>query len=183
MEAKSKTRDFATSIQWLTLAHIVNQSYQLKGHITMPLVADSDSSFRLFLCDMGMLSYQSGINSASFVSSERENTLSGIFFENFIANELVAKGNSLFYWKGKASAEIEFIAECDNKLYPIDAKKGKGTLNALEKFSYHNKFAYAIKVSKKNFGYSPEQRILTVSFYFFPFVAKDLAAGNMASFS
>ncbi len=182
VEAKAKTRDFATSIQWLTLAHIINQSYQLKEHITTPLVADNDSYFRLFLCDIGMFSYQSGINSASFVSSERENTLSGIFFENFIANELIAKGSSLFYWKGKSSAELEFIVESDNKLYPIDVKKGKGTLNSLAKFSNHNKFEYAIKVSKNNFGFSSEQKILTVPFYFFPFVARDLTEGTMAVF-
>ena len=182
VEAKAKTRDFATSIQWLTLAHIVIQSYQLKEHITMPLVADEDSYFRLFLCDMGMFSYQSGINSVSFVSNERENTLSGIFFENFIANELTAKGNNLFYWKGKSTAELEFIVESDNKLYPIDVKKGKGTLNSLEKFSNHNKFEYAIKASRNNFGYNFEQKLLTVPFYFFPFVAKDLAEGNMTTF-
>lgn len=182
VEAKAKTRDFATSIQWLTLAHIVIQSYQLKEHITMQLVADEDSYFRLFLCDMGMFSYQSGINSVSFVSNERENTLSGIFFENFIANELTAKGNNLFYWKGKSTAELEFIVESDNKLYPIDVKKGKGTLNSLEKFSNHNKFEYAIKASRNNFGYNFEQKLLTVPFYFFPFVAKDLAEGNMTTF-
>ena len=182
VEAKAKTRDFATSIQWLTLAHIVIQSYQLKEHITMPLVADEDSYFRLFLCDMGMFSYQSGINSVSFVSNERENTLSGIFFENLIANELTAKGNNLFYWKGKSTAELEFIVESDNKLYPIDVKKGKGTLNSLEKFSNHNKFEYAIKASRNNFGYNFEQKLLTVPFYFFPFVAKDLAEGNMTTF-
>lgn len=183
VEEKAKTRDFATSIQWLTLAHIVNQSFQLKEHITMPLVADSDSHFRLFLCDIGMFSYQSGINSASFISSERENTLSGIFFENFIANELTVKGNGLFYWKGKTSAELEFIVESDNKLYPIDVKKGKGTLNSLEKFSNHNKFEYAIKVSKNNFGYNDEQKLLTVPFYFFPFVAKDLADGTCQQYN
>ena len=182
VEAKAKTRDFATSIQWLTLAHIVIQSYQLKEHITMPLVADEDSYFRLFLCDMGMFSYQSGINSVSFVSNERENSLSGIFFENFIANELTAKGNNLFYWKGKSTAKLEFIVESDNKLYPIDVKKGKGTLNSLEKFSNHNKFEYAIKASRNNFGYNFEQKLLTVPFYFFPFVAKDLAEGNMTTF-
>lgn len=65
--------------------------------------------------------------------------------------------------------------ESDNKLYPIDVKKGKGTLNSLEKFSNHNKFAYAIKVSKNNYGYNPEKKFLTVPFYFFSFVAKELA--------
>lgn len=181
IEEKSKTRDFSTSIQWLTMAHIVNQSFQLKEHITMPLIPDSESNFRLFLGDIGMFSYQSGINAASFISSERENTLSGIFFENFVANELIAKEHKLFYWRGKSSAELEFIIESDNKLYPIDVKKGRGTLNSLEKFSNHNKFEYAIKVSKNNYGYNPEQKLLTVPFYFIPFVSKDLADGTMTT--
>lgn len=179
IEEKGKTRDFVTSIQWLTMAHIVNQSFQLKEHITMPLIPDNESNFRLFLGDIGMFSYQSGINAASFISTERENTLSGIFFENFVAGELVAKEHKLFYWRGKSSAELEFIIESDNKLYPIDVKKGRGTLNSLEKFSNHNKFECAIKVSKNNYGYSPEQKLMTVPFYFFPFVAKDLAEGKM----
>lgn len=178
IEEKSKTRDYATSIQWLTMAHVVNQSFQLKEHVTMPLMPDSDSSFRLFLGDIGMFSYQSGINAASFVSSERENTLSGIFFENFVANELIAKEHKLFYWRGKSSAELEFIVESDNRLYPIDVKKGRGTLNSLEKFSNHNKFEYAIKVSKNNYGYDREQKLLTIPLYFIPFVAKDLADGK-----
>jgi predicted AAA+ superfamily ATPase len=177
IERNSKTRDFATSIQWLTLAHIVNQSFQLKEHVTMPLIPDDLNSFRLYLADIGMFSYQSGINAASFISSERENTLSGIFFENFVANELVAKGHKLFYWRGKASAEIEFIIESNNRIYPIDVKKGRGVLNSLEKFSNHNKFECAIKVSGNNYGYNAEKKLLTIPFYFISFLAKDLAKG------
>lgn len=179
IEKKSKTRDYATSVQWLTMAHIINQSFQLKEHITAPLMPDNESSFRLFLGDIGMFSYQSGINAVSFISSKRENTLSGIFFENFVANELTAKGHKLFYWRGKASAEFEFIVESDNKLYPIDVKKSRGTLNSLEKFANHNKFEYAIKVSENNYGYSREQKLLTIPFYFISFVAADLADGTM----
>ncbi len=179
IEEKSRTRDYATAIQWLTMAHVVNRSFQLKEHITMPLMPDGESNFRLFLGDIGMFSYQSGINAASFVSGERENTLSGIFFENFVANELIAKGHKLFYWRGKSSAELKFIVESDNKLYPIDVKKGRGTLNSLEKFANHNKFEFAIKVSKNNYGFDPEQKLLTVPFYFMPFAAKDLAQGTM----
>ena len=181
IEEKSKTRDFATSIQWLTMAHIIHQSFQLKEHITMPLMPDNESNFRLFLADIGMFSYQSGINAASFISNERDNTLSGIFFENFVANELIAKGHKLFYWRGRASSELEFIVESGNKLYPIDVKKRKGTLNSLEKFSNHNKFECAIKVSKNNYGYDSAQKLLTIPFYFIPFVAKDLAEGTMTT--
>lgn len=178
IEEKSKTRDFATSIEWLTMAHIVNQSYQLKEHITMPLMKDDDGSFRLFLSDVGMFSYQSGINAASFVSTDRENTLSGIFFENFVAAELIAKGNPLFYWRGKASCELEFIIESDNKLYPIDVKKGRGVLNSLEKFSNHNKYECAIKISSGNYGYDETKKLLTAPLYFASFIAQDMANGT-----
>ena len=36
-----------------------------------------------------------------------------------------------------------------------------------------------IKVSKNNHGYNAEQKLLTIPFYFIPFVAKDLADGKM----
>lgn len=179
LKENSKTRDFYTAINWLSMAHIINQSFQLKEHVSMPLIQENESYFRLYLNDIGMFSYQSDINAASFLSNDRENVLSGIFYENFVANELKVKGHSLFYWKGKDSAELEFIVESNNKLYPIDVKKNKGSLNSLKKFSDHNKFEFAIKVSRNNYGYNDTQKLLTVPFYFVPFMANDLAKGTM----
>lgn len=179
LKENSKTRDFYTAINWLSMAHIINQSFQLKEHVSMPLIQENESYFRLYLNDIGMFSYQSDINAASFLSNDRENVLSGIFYENFVANELKVKGHGLFYWKGKDSAELEFIVESNNKLYPIDVKKNKGSLNSLKKFSNHNKFEFAIKVSRNNYGYNETQKLLTVPFYFVPFMANDLAKGTM----
>ncbi len=179
LKENSKTRDYYTAINWLSMAHIINQSFQLKEHVSMPLIQENESYFRLYLNDIGMFSYQSDINAASFLSNDRENVLSGIFYENFVANELKVKGHGLFYWKGKDSAELEFIVESNNKLYPIDVKKNKGSLNSLKKFSDHNKFEFAIKVSRNNYGYNEIQKLLTVPFYFVPFMANDLAKGTM----
>lgn len=177
IEEKTKTRDYFHPIQWLTLAHIVNQSFQLKQHVTMPLIPDGEGKFRLFLGDIGMFSYQSGINASSFIAPDKENTLSGIFYENYVANELVAKGIGLYYWRGKNEAELEFIIESDNKLYPLDVKKGKGVLNSLDKFSNQNSFEVAIKVSKNNYGYNHEKKLVTIPFYFMSFLAEDLKNG------
>lgn len=179
LKENSKTRDYYTAINWLSMAHIINQSFQLKEHVSMPLIQENETYFRLYLNDIGMFSYQSDINAASFLSNDRENVLSGIFYENFVANELKVKGLSLFYWKGKDSAELEFIVESNNKLYPIDVKKNKGSLNSLKKFSDHNKFEFAIKVSRNNYGYNDTQKLLTIPFYFVPFMANDLAKGTM----
>ena len=179
IEEGSKTRDMKTPIDWLTMAHIVHQSFRLDEHVSTPFTEKNDADFRLFLCDVGMFTYQSGINSASFISGNENNTLSGIFFENFIANELTAAGIDLYYWCGKHSSELEFIVESDNKIYPIDVKKSRGSLNSLANFANHNRFESAIKVSSNNYGYNPERKILTVPFYMFFLVANELAKGTL----
>ncbi|MBO4229874.1 MAG: ATP-binding protein [Clostridia bacterium] len=177
IETGSKTRDMKTPIDWLTMAYVVHQSFRLDEHVTMPLTDKNDSDFRLYLGDIGMFIYQSGINSASFLSGDPNNTLSGIFFENYIANELTARGIGLYYWCGKRNSELEFIVESDGLLYPIDVKKNRGSLNSLEKFSHHNRFEAAIRVSSNNYGYNNGQKLLTVPFYMFFLVADDLSKG------
>ena len=179
IETGSKTRDMRTPIDWLTMAYVVHQSFQLDEHVTMPFTDKNESNFRLFLSDIGMFTYQSGINSASFISGDSNNTLSGIFFENFIANELTARGIGLYYWCGKRNSELEFIVESDNKLYPIDVKKNKGSLNSLDNFANHNSYEAAIKVSANNYGYDAERKLLTVPFYMFFLVANDLSKGTL----
>lgn len=179
IQENTKTRDYETAINWLSTAHIVNKSYQLKEHVTLPLIEEDATNFRLYLADIGLFSYQSGINASSFVSNEKENVLSGIFFENYVANELVSKGHKLFYWRGKAYAEFEFLVESNNKLYPIDVKKGRGNLNSLDKFSAHNKFECAIKISNNNYNFDKNKKILTMPFYYVPFLAEDLANGDL----
>ena len=179
IETKSRNRDFVAPIDWLTMAHLINQSFQLKEHVTLPLIKNDDSNFRLYLSDIGMFSYQSKINASSFISNEGQNTLSGIFFENFVSEELIAKGNELYYWKGKNNSEIEFIIESNNKLYPIDVKKGKGVLNSLGKFANHNKFEYAIKLSSNNFGIDQNKKLITIPIYFISFLSNDFSMGNL----
>lgn len=57
-------------------------------------------------------------------------------------------------------------------------KKGKGVLNSLDKFSNQNSFEMAIKVSKNNYGYDDEKKMVTIPFYFMPFLAEDLKNGT-----
>ncbi len=179
IENGSKNRDMKTPVDWLTTAYVVHQSFQLDEHVALPLTDKNESDYRLFLGDVGMFAYQSGINSASFISGDSNNTLSGIFFENYAANELAARGIGLYYWCGKRGSELEFIVESDNKLYPIDVKKSRGSLNSLVNFANHNRYEAAIKVSANNYGYDEERRLLTVPFYMFFLVADDLSAGTL----
>lgn len=164
IENKLKNRDLLYPIDWLSLAFIVYKSSLVKEAISLPLINSNESLYRLYLSDVGMFSYQSGVNPVSFISNNR-NTLSGVFFENYIAIEMVNAGLNLFYWKGKNTAEFEFIVQDNDNIIPIDVKKNKGTLNSLEKFKNHNKYNYAVKISTNRYGFNEENRILTLPFY------------------
>ncbi len=169
-----KGRDLQTPIDWLTLAFLVNKSSLVKEKVSIPLISSNESLFRLYLSDMGMFTYQSSINPKVFLSNEGINTLSGIFFENYVAIELVNYGYELFYWKGKGDSEFEFVIESESSIIPIDVKKSNGKLNSLKKYTEHNTLKYAVKVSKNNYGFDEENKILTIPFYFLPFYLKEL---------
>lgn len=174
IEKDSKNRDMRSPIDWLLLANVVVKSTNVSGKVPFPIIDDEDSLFRLYLSDIGMFSYQSKVEPTSFIDSNYQNTLSGIFFENYVAIELVRAGFELDYWTGKGGGEFEFVIEDDGHIIPVDVKKGKGSLNSLKKFKEHNKFEYAIKVSSNNYGFDEENKILTVPFYQVPILLKTL---------
>lgn len=174
IEKNLKNRDLRTPIDWLSLAFLINKSELVKENATIPLNNSNESLYRLYLSDMGLFTYQSNINPKLFLSNDGRNTLSGIFFENYVAIELVNYGYKLFYWKGKNDSEFEFIIENESTIIPIDVKKNKGKLYSLERFKEHNKLNYAVKISKNKYGFNEENRVLTIPFYFLPFYLKDL---------
>lgn len=170
----AKNRDMINPYFWLTTANVVLQSFCLKEKISLPLIEDESSIFRFYLSDVGMFTHQSGLDYERFLI-DKDNALSGIYYENYVATELVARRYPLFYWKGKRSSEFEFIMNIDNSIVAIDAKRGKNNLNSLEEFRNHNKTDLIIKVSSNQYGYNEVQKLLTLPFYFFSFYLNSLS--------
>ena len=164
IEKGARTRDMLSPLDWLNEAHVVNICSRIEGHVTLPLIS-TDNTFRLYLCDIGMFSYQSPIDPTSFITDDGRNMLAGIFYETFAAQELKSRGLDLFYWQGKRNAEFEFILGRKNVAIPIDVKKGRGSMNSLKTYREINSLDYAVKVSRNNYGFDEEQRILTIPFY------------------
>lgn len=172
-EENAKGRDMMNPIAWFVEARIVNQSFQLKEKVTLPLVKEEDSLMRLYLADMGLFTYQSGLSAREFIT-DSANALSGIFYENYVSTELAARGKGLFYWKGKRNREFEFLLGINGQIVPLDVKKGRRTLNSLSEFRNHNKRGLAIKVSSGEYGFDSEQNLLSLPFYYFPFFLDEI---------
>ncbi len=180
IEEKKKVRDMLSPIDWLSLAHLIHKSSLVKEKVTIPFIESNESLFRLYLSDIGMFSYQSDINATTFLSDEVGNSLSGIFYENYVASEIVESGMKLFYWEGKGNAEFEFLLQDKDGIVPVDVKKSRGNLNSLSKFIEHNKFAYALKISANRYGFDKEKRILTIPYYFLFLYLSALAKGEFS---
>lgn len=168
-------RDYFNAYQWLELARIVYRAHRLEGKVNFPLIEAEEGTFRLYLSDAGMFSYQSGISQADFFVRDKRNTLSGIFYENYVATELTARGIPLFYWTGGSSYEFEFIVQNSGLALPIDVKRGSGKLNSLIAFRNNNPKSTAIKISANNYGYNEENDLLTIPLYEVFMLADDLS--------
>lgn len=169
IEVGKRYRDYMSAFDWLNMARLAYRSELTKEKVTLPLISQNESLFRTYLPDCGLFSIESKINPASFMTSIKENTLSGIYIENYVATELVARDIPLFYWKGKTTSEFEFLLDIDNKIIPVDAKKGKGSLNSLNNFRNQNSNKLAIKVSTNKYGLDKVNGILTLPFYYLGF--------------
>ena len=62
---------------------------------------------------------------------------------------------SLYYWKSKSDAEIDFIIYNDDGLIPIEVKSSDNTKSkSLMIYMERYKPKYAIRLSGKNFGFA-----------------------------
>ncbi len=178
VEKGKNNRDYFDAYEWLDLGHIVYRSRNLTGKVNIPLQLESEGLFRLYLADEGMFTYQAKIKQSDFFVENNRNTLSGVFYESFVADELSAKGIPLFYWTGKQGHEFEFVVENNSKAIAIDVKKNKGKLNSLEDFRNNNGKNTIIKISSNNLGYDESQDILTLPLYMTFMLADDLSKGK-----
>lgn len=167
-----KMRDYEASMQLLDLGGVIYINKRLKERVTLPLREDDQSNYRLYFFDNGFLAYQSSINMSDFINGI--NTNMGVFFENYIATELVSYGVDLFYWKGKGDYEFEFVVKDNDKVVPIDVKKKKGSLSSINAYKSHNSCNKFVKVSENYYGYDDSSKILTIPIYSFFMYVKEI---------
>ena len=143
---------FDASIEWLNLAGVVlkcqriNQAYE-------PIAVYADlSAFKLYMGDVGLLTMKSGISQQTVLSGEG-NIFMGAITENYVAQQLAAKGYDLYYWESSNTAELDFVLQKDNQIVGIEVKKGEHVRSrSLSVFANSYKPSYSVRLSLKNLG-------------------------------
>ncbi|MCD4745562.1 MAG: DUF4143 domain-containing protein, partial [Bacteroidales bacterium] len=82
----------------------------------------------------------------------------GAFVENFVASELVSsRNNELYYWTSKSDAEVDFVIQSGNNVYPVEVKSGiSRNLKSLRSYAEKYKPKFIIRTSPRNFIQSKE---------------------------
>jgi len=156
---------FGEAIDWLQFAGIVLKCQRLE-HGFIPLNAYADlSNFKLYMADIGILTLHSRIPLQTMLSPiEVHNIFLGSMAENYVAQAFVNKGYDLFYWHSEGKAEIDFVLQIQDSVIPVEVKKGhRNRSRSLGVFANKYKSPYAIRISKKNFGF--ENDIKSVPLY------------------
>lgn len=164
IEKDKRTRDFLSPLEWLSLSETVLISRQVKEKVTWPLRSEEGSPFRLYLSDIGMFIHQAHMRGEEFLKAD-SSSISGVYFENYVAAEANSVSLPLYYWKGKKSAEFEFLLEIGGEIVPLEVKKSNGAPRSLEKYDAHNKRKLCLKLANGNLGYDQSKRLLTLPLF------------------
>ncbi|MDD7132623.1 MAG: AAA family ATPase [Bacilli bacterium] len=166
IEKKGKARDYDTSIDWLLASNMVLSCKCVKlPEIPLEGFVDNDI-FKLYLSDVGILNSILKI-SISDILNDNISLYKGVIVENYVANELVSNGHNLYYYRNSNNTnEIDFLLYNEDGIIPIEIKasnntKSKSLGNYIEQFNPK----YSIRISTKDFGYDPKNKIKSIPLY------------------
>lgn len=137
----ARTNMYEQTIEWLRKAGLVHIAYNVEAPKT-PMSAYADfSKFKIYMHDVGLLAAMLNISSDQIVLPDSLfKEFNGAFIENFIAQELAsARKEQLFYWTSRSDAEVDFILESNQNIFPLEVKSGTSR-NTKSLQSYASKY-------------------------------------------
>lgn len=154
---KARASTFENAIEWLKGAGLIHPAYNITTpKLPLPGYADY-SKFKVYMLDTGLLGAMLNLPSRTIVlPDEIFREYNGAFIENFVAQEFTAQGISpLFYWTSKSDAEVDFLLQKENRIYPLEVKSGT-SLKLKSLRSYTDKYHpdHIFRASPRNFTQS-----------------------------
>ncbi len=121
----ARAREYGESIQWLSDAGLIIRVNNIATP-RLPLTSYQEGPFKLYLLDVGLLGAMTKLSQRMIVSGNVLFTeFNGAFVENFVAQELLANGQKqLFYWTSKHQAEVDFVVQIGEHVFPLEVKAG-----------------------------------------------------------
>lgn len=138
----ARAREYELALQWLEDSGLIHKVYRVTKP-EVPLSAYQDSNaFKLFMFDVGLLGALSDLNALNLLEGNTVFTqFKGALTEQYVFQQLLStNAMALYYWSAdKGSAEVDFIAQLNGAIYPIEVKAAEN-LQAKSLKSYRQQF-------------------------------------------
>lgn len=153
IDDNARLRDYETALDWLLASSMVLKSYQVSNPVIPLKGFIKEDTYKIFLNDIGIF-----VNNLDILLSDividNLSLYKGVLTESYVASQLVANNNNLYYWESNGIAEIDFLIYNKDGVIPVEVKSSDNTKSKSLQV-YMNKYnpKYAIRLSSKNFGF------------------------------
>lgn len=126
LQSGARLREYENAIQWLIDAGLVLKVRNLQSP-QLPLVATmKETIFKLYLLDIGLLGAMMNLEATTLLNgNEYFSSYKGAFTENYVLQQLwLQHKQHIAYWTSPYGAEVDFVVEVKNNIYPLEVKSG-----------------------------------------------------------
>lgn len=183
LKTGARAREYEEALQWLKDAGMVHQHYRVDPP-RMPLRSYEDySAFKLFMHDVGLLGAMSNLPAKTLLEgSDIFTNFNGSLTEQYVLQELVAADVASNYWTpDSGDAEVDFVIQGANEVFPLEAKAGTNTkAKSLKTYreTFKPKKSYRVSMA----GWRPDSDPEDVPLYAIPSIAAEIDDGNSITF-
>jgi uncharacterized protein len=126
LKKTARAREYESALNWLEDTGLILRIC-LTETAKVPLKAySSNNIFKIYALDVGLLGAMAKTPVETLTrGNQLFNEYFGAFVENYVAQQLVSyKEISLNYWKSSGIAEVDFLCEHNNIIFPLETKAG-----------------------------------------------------------
>lgn len=105
---------------------------------------------KLYFMDTGLCAYLCGIPSSEILE---RSAFAGAFYETYVVSEIIKSfyngyksTDCIYYYRDKDQKEVDLVIEEFDSVYPIEIKKGVGTVSSKKSFSVLSKYGKKVNV-------------------------------------
>ena len=156
-----RAKEFENSINFLVNNSILYRSFKVKN-IKSPLSTCKEiDSFKLYMCDDGLLFSMFHTGYKQFLIDER---LKETIYENHIAKTLVEGGHSLYYYQSEGKAEVNVVIQNRmGQIIPLElTTRTNSKVKSLSVFMKKYTVKEAYRITENNFQIKKDIRYIPI---------------------
>lgn len=166
VKQNARSMTYQQSIEWLKNAGLIHVVYQIRA-AKLPVSGYADyAKFKIYALDTGLLGAMLNLSSDIILKpNELFSEYNGAFVENYTCLELIKTvGHNLFYWSSEREAEVDFVFQWENNIYPLEVKSGMNR-NTKSLRSYADKYQPPLLLRASPRNYTKSDDFINIPLY------------------